>query len=58
MNKGFLPVCRREMEERGWEYVDFVYVSDPPQNYGRLLVDLPDQVAIYHDRIIRPFPSG
>ena len=27
MNKGFLPVCRREMEERGWEYVDFVYVS-------------------------------
>lgn len=27
MNRGFLPVCRREMEERGWEYVDFVYVS-------------------------------
>ena len=27
MNQGFLPVCRREMEERGWEYVDFVYVS-------------------------------
>ena len=27
MNSGFLPVCRREMEERGWEYVDFVYVS-------------------------------
>lgn len=27
MNSGFLPVCKREMEERGWEYVDFVYVS-------------------------------
>ena len=27
MNSGFLPVCRREMEERGWESVDFVYVS-------------------------------
>ncbi len=27
MDAGFLPVCRREMEERGWEYVDFVYVS-------------------------------
>lgn len=27
MNPGFLPVSRREMEERGWEYVDFVYVS-------------------------------
>lgn len=27
MAPGFLPVCRREMEERGWEYVDFVYVS-------------------------------
>ena len=27
MNSGFLPVCRRVMEERGWEYVDFVYVS-------------------------------
>ena len=27
MNSGFLPVCRREMEERGGEYVDFVYVS-------------------------------
>lgn len=27
MKQGFLPLCRREMEERGWESVDFVYVS-------------------------------
>lgn len=27
MEKGFLPICRRDMEERGWEQVDFVYVS-------------------------------
>ncbi len=27
MKSGFLPVCRQEMEERGWDYVDFVYVS-------------------------------
>lgn len=26
MKNGFLPVSRREMEERGWDYVDFVYV--------------------------------
>lgn len=27
MIKGFLPICRRDMEERGWERPDFVYVS-------------------------------
>ena len=27
MDSGFLPVCRQEMQQRGWEYVDFVYVS-------------------------------
>ncbi len=27
MSTGFLPVCRKDMEERGWDAVDFVYVS-------------------------------
>lgn len=27
MGTGFLPVCRQDMEERGWNQVDFVYVS-------------------------------
>lgn len=27
MAEGFLPVCRQDMEERGWNQVDFVYVS-------------------------------
>ena len=27
MESGFLPVCRQDMEERGWDSVDFVYVS-------------------------------
>ncbi len=27
MAEGFLPVCRQDMEERGWDMVDFVYVS-------------------------------
>ena len=27
MRKGFLPICRRDMEERRWERPDFVYVS-------------------------------
>ena len=27
MNRGFLPISRKEMEERGWNQVDFVYVS-------------------------------
>ena len=26
MSQGFLPLCRKDMEERGWEQVDFVYV--------------------------------
>ena len=26
MSLGFLPLCRKDMEERGWEQVDFVYV--------------------------------
>ena len=27
MKNGFLPICRKDMEERGWEQVDFVYVT-------------------------------
>ena len=27
MNNGFLPICRQDMEKRGWERPDFVYVS-------------------------------
>lgn len=27
MSRDFLPVCKRDMEERGWAEVDFVYVS-------------------------------
>ena len=27
MEKTFLPVCRAEMEARGWDYVDFLFVS-------------------------------
>ena len=27
MAEGFLPVSRQEMEERGWDAVDFVYIS-------------------------------
>ena len=26
MSNGFLPICKRDMEERGWEQLDFVYV--------------------------------
>ena len=25
--KGFLPICRRDMEERGWYELDFVFIS-------------------------------
>ena len=27
MNNGFLPICKQDMIERGWDQVDFVYVS-------------------------------
>ncbi|MEG0590770.1 MAG: YgiQ family radical SAM protein, partial [Lachnospiraceae bacterium] len=27
MEQGFLPLCRKDMEMRGWDAVDFVYVS-------------------------------
>lgn len=27
MNGGFLPISRKEMKERGWDQVDFVYIS-------------------------------
>ncbi|MBQ8803992.1 MAG: YgiQ family radical SAM protein [Tyzzerella sp.] len=27
MEKGFLPICRQDMEERGWKQLDFVYVT-------------------------------
>ena len=35
MAEGFLPVSRQEMEERGWDAVDFVYIS------GDAYVDYP-----------------
>ncbi len=27
MEHNFLPICRKDMEDRGWEQVDFVYVT-------------------------------
>ena len=27
MANGFLPVCKKDMEDRGWKQLDFVYVS-------------------------------
>ena len=27
MNQYFLPVCKADMEERGWEQPDFLFVS-------------------------------
>ena len=27
MGKGFLPICKNDMLERGWEQLDFVYVT-------------------------------
>ena len=27
MENRFLPICREDMEARGWEQVDFVYVT-------------------------------
>ena len=27
MKKDFLPICRQDMLDRGWEQVDFVYVT-------------------------------
>ncbi len=27
MENGFLPICRKDMEERGWQQLDFVYVT-------------------------------
>lgn len=27
MANGFLPICKQDMMDRGWDYVDFVYVS-------------------------------
>ena len=26
MNQGFLPLCKQDMLDRGWDSVDFVYV--------------------------------
>lgn len=26
MNQGFLPLCKKDMQERGWNQVDFVYI--------------------------------
>lgn len=27
MNQGFLPLCKQDMKDRGWQQVDFVYIT-------------------------------
>ncbi len=44
MNDGFLPVSRKEMNERGWDQVDFVYIS------GDAYVDHPSFWSCHHHK--------
>lgn len=46
MENGFLPICRADMEERGWDRVDFVYVS------GDAYVDHPSFGAAIITRLL------
>ena len=46
MGEGFLPVSRKDMEERGWDQVDFVYVS------GDAYVDHPSFGAAIITRLL------
>ena len=55
MSQGFLPICKKDMEERGWEQLDFVYISGDayvdhpsfgPAVITRLLEDYGYQVGI------------
>lgn len=46
MGEGFLPVNRKDMEERGWDQVDFVYVS------GDAYVDHPSFGAAIITRLL------
>ena len=48
MKQGFLPISRKEMEDRGWSQPDFVYVS------GDAYVDHP---SFGHDIITRLLES-
>ncbi len=52
MKNGFLPICRKDMEERGWEQLDFVYVSgdayvDHP-SFGHAIITRLLEVWIIH----------
>ena len=44
--KDFLPICKEDMEKRGWEQVDFVYVC------GDAYVDHPSFGAAIITRIL------
>ena len=46
--KGFLPICRRDMEERGWHELDFVFISgdayvDHPSFGPAIICRLPEK---------------
>ena len=45
----FLPVCREDMEKRGWEQCDFVYVS------GDAYVDHPSFGPAIISRVLESF---
>lgn len=69
MSQGFLPICKKDMEERGWEQLDFVYISGDayvdhpsfgPAVITRLLEDYGYKVGIiaqpdWKDRTASPF---
>ena len=44
--KNFLPICRRDMEERGWQECDFIFVS------GDAYVDHPSFAAAIISRVL------
>ena len=52
MENKFLPVTRAEMEERGWDQVDFVYIS------GDAYVDHPPLDMPSSQDFWRPMDTG
>ena len=48
----FLPICREDMEKRGWEQCDFVYVI------GDAYVDHPSFGPAIISRLLEEHPSS
>ena len=57
--KDFLPICRADMEKRGWEQCDFVYViGDAYQQAMEQVLELAVELPVYQRDVLYAYNAN